>query len=387
MLEERRYQKDAVDGIRWAISQGAKAIMLVAPPGSGKTKIVSDFMAEESGRVMAFSHRKEIRDQIKQSFELHGVKSFDVISTCSRSIDFKEVEISEFVFIDECHHAPAKTFDAVFQRARGIIIGATATPYRTDGEKLKDFFDAVVFTPSVADLSLHGFLSSVDTFEVSNVDFDKIKKNAKKELQKGDTYRNVRIVVQAGDVGREWDRLAKGNQAIIFCVTVKHCHEVKKELTEQGKNVVVVTSSTPPRARERALADFENGKIDGIINCEVFTEGTDIKNVSTVILLRPTMSRALLKQMIGRGFRNDVPLTIIDHVGNLSKHPGVMNEATEDCLDMFESMKWRHGSDRVKGVGDTVLFIEKVKNGIFEKTLRIPRTILERRNVVFTQAC
>ena len=382
-MYHRKYQDDAVSGLQWATENGAQRIMLVAPPGSGKTKIVSDFLATVTGNVAAFSHRKEIRDQIHRAFSFAGVKNFTIHATSARELNERAASTADYVFVDECHHSPAKTFDRVFKAARGVVIGATATPYRADGAKLKPFFDAVVFTPSVTELSKHGFLSSVDAYEVSNVDFASIKKKVMQEFAMKEAYERVRVVVQSGDVVSAWDKHAHGKKAIIFCTTVQHCHDVQQELSDRGKKIAVVTGTTRPSARQRALQDMESGAIDGIVNCGVFTEGTDIRNVGAVIMLRPTMSRALLKQMIGRGLRNDESLTIIDHVGNLANHRGVLEESAEDCVDMVAGAKWKEGNEKPSGDGGTVLFVKKIDDALFRKTIRIPQTILEGRNVIF----
>ena len=67
-MEDRKYQNDAISGIQWAVENGAQRVMLVAPPGAGKTKIASDYFSTVTGHVVAFSHRKEIRDQITRAF-------------------------------------------------------------------------------------------------------------------------------------------------------------------------------------------------------------------------------------------------------------------------------------------------------------------------------
>lgn len=388
MMEERKYQDDAISGIQWAIENGAQRAMLVAPPGAGKTKIASDYFSTVTGLVVAFSHRKEIRDQIERAFRNAGVRNFKVYSTGVREIAPEIIQGADYIFVDECHHSPAKTFDRIFQSAQGVVIGATATPYRADGAKLKPFFDAVVFTPSVTELSRHGFLTSVEAYEVSNVNFSEIKKKVLQDFAMKEAYERVRVVVQSGDVAQAWDRHAKGKKAILFCTTVQHCYDVQEELMGKGKKVVVVTGRTRPATRARALQDIETGAIDGIVNCGVFTEGTDIRNIGAVILLRPTMSRALLKQMIGRGLRNDAPLTIIDHVGNLANHKGILEESAEDCVDMVADTRWKQERTAVDvdKSGGTVLFVKKIEDALFKKTLRIPQTILEGKNVIFTRA-
>ena len=103
---------------------------------------------------------------------------------------------------------------------------------------------------------------------------------------------------------------------IIFAVNVEQCHEIAKRIPGS----VVVTGETKDRAG--IIERFTRGEIHCIVNCMVFTEGTDIPRVETVIVARPTQSDSLYTQMVGRGLRlypGKDRLTLIDCVGVTGK--------------------------------------------------------------------
>ena len=103
---------------------------------------------------------------------------------------------------------------------------------------------------------------------------------------------------------------------LIFAVSVHQAEEIAKRI--QG--AVVVTGETKNRS---AIIDaFTAGEIPCIVNCMVFTEGTDIPRVETVIVARPTQSESLYAQMVGRGLRlypGKQRLELIDCVGITGK--------------------------------------------------------------------
>ena len=75
-----------------------------------------------------------------------------------------------------------------------------------------------------------------------------------------------------------------------------------------------------------------------LVNCGIFTEGTDIPNIDCILLARPTRSRNLIVQMIGRGMRlspGKKDCHVIDMVGSV-KAQGVISTPTLFGLDPNE---------------------------------------------------
>jgi ATP-dependent helicase IRC3 len=119
-----------------------------------------------------------------------------------------------------------------------------------------------------------------------------------------------------------WKERAGDRKAtLIFCIDVKHIHDLTSTFRRHGIESHFVTGNTATKSRSATLDAFKRGEYPVLLNCGVFTEGTDIPSVDCVVLARPTKSRNLLVQMIGRGVR---------------LHPG-----KENChiIDMVSSLK------------------------------------------------
>lgn len=139
-------------------------------------------------------------------------------------------------------------------------------------------------------------------------------------------------------VVKAWSAKAKGrNSTLIFCVDLSHVTNLTTKFREYGIDAQFVTGDTPPRIRSARIDAFRNGEFPVLLNCGVFTEGTDIPNIDCVLLARPTKSRNLLVQMIGRGMRlhkGKENCHIIDMVAALST--GVVSTPTLFGLDPAE---------------------------------------------------
>jgi len=140
------------------------------------------------------------------------------------------------------------------------------------------------------------------------------------------------LVVQA------WSTKAKDRTStLIFCVDLSHVTSLTARFRAYGVDAQFVTGDTPAKIRSARIDAFRNGEFPVLLNCGVFTEGTDIPNIDCVLLARPTKSRNLLVQMIGRGMRlhkGKENCHIIDMVAALSS--GVVSTPTLFGLDPGE---------------------------------------------------
>jgi superfamily II DNA or RNA helicase len=217
-----------------------------------------------------------------------------------------------------------------------LLFGGTATPYRTDGVSLEKDFHEIIVAPSIEELVLAGYLARIRYVASTDVDFEDVRRTLQQEFEAEDAFRKVRIVVQAGDILASWKKHAAGKKALIYCCNQEHCEMVEAELQQSGIAAAAVTHRTGTKERDAIVANFEAGILRALINCEVFTEGTDLKNVGCIIMVRPVASRSLYKQMLGRGLRPDVPCVAIDLVGNYLRHGNILTE------DPIEIMKASH---------------------------------------------
>jgi ATP-dependent helicase IRC3 len=136
------------------------------------------------------------------------------------------------------------------------------------------------------------------------------------------------------------ERVAERKSTLIFCVDVQHIHDLTATFRSHGVEAKFVTGETPSRNRTDILDGFRKREFPVLLNCGVFTEGTDIPNVDCIILARPTKSKNLLVQMIGRGTRlypGKENCHVIDMVSSLKT--GIVTTPTLFGLDPDELVK------------------------------------------------
>lgn len=206
-----------------------------------------------------------------------------------------------FIWIDECHHAPAITYRNIIDYFRGAkIFGCTATLDRLDGEGYEEIFQKISFEKSLAELIREGWLSRllVRTLPVT-IDLRGVRRTA------GDF--NIGDLSQA--IGRELEKaadqvvknIADRTKALCFTPIIHEAQIFADLCRDRGVAADYVSGECSDR-REK-IARFRTGEIKLLTNCAVLTEGFDCPDIDTIVLLRPTQSRALLCQQIGRATR------------------------------------------------------------------------------------
>lgn len=329
---------------------GNRKIMVQSPPRSGKTVVMS-FIAknatDKNKKVLFFSHRKEINEQVHETFNRGGVNLDNVIigtvgSIVRRLNKLPEVDV---ILVDEAHHIKAKQYQTIlnhFENATQLFF--TGTPIRLDGSGFHDLADDLVVGKSIRWLQEHGNISEFDYYSVNLLDMAKLKKRSGEF-----TNHSVDVAFDTkatyGDYIDHYERLAKGKQAIVYTHSVEYAKRVAKRFLEQGYQSAVVSGKTPQSEREILMQAFRDGKLTIMINVNLFTEGIDLPNVDVCIMLRPTASLSLYLQFAMRALnpREGKKAILIDHVGNHIRH-GLPNDDREWTLD--ETKKKKKPSER-----------------------------------------
>lgn len=335
-MQLRDYQQRAVDRLEESITQGLKPI-LVLPTGAGKTVVAAHLVANSSKPVLFLVHRRELVYQAVERLAAFGIESGVVMGTDPANPDAavqvasvqtlarrKKLPEAGLIIIDECHHAIASSWMAVVERyPLAQVIGLTATPYRLDGKGLGVIFDKIVVGATTSELCdagalvppvvyTHPMVEDLGAVAVRGGDF------AIGEL--GDAMSREKLL---GDVVRHWLRLARGMPTIVFAVNVKHSRLLVKEFSEHGVVAEHVDGTMLPKDRNAILSRLASGKTEVVSNCMVLGEGWDLPRLSCAVLARPTQSRGLYLQQVGRVMRKAAGkdgALILDHAGNYRRH-------------------------------------------------------------------
>lgn len=223
------------------------------------------------------------------------------------------------IIIDEAHHALSSSYQAILNYFdTADILGVTATPDRSDMQNLGKVFDSLAYEYTLRDAISSGYLVKIQVQTLPlHIDFANVKITA------GD--------FQAGDIGRVLDpyleQIAdtlldyKDRKIVVFLPLIETSQKFCKMLIERGFNAAEVNGNS--KDRNEITEDFANGKYNVLCNSMLLTEGWDCPSVDCVIVLRPTKSRALYTQMIGRGTRlceGKDHLLVLDFLWHYEKH-------------------------------------------------------------------
>lgn len=218
------------------------------------------------------------------------------------------------ILVHNCHHSAAKSYRRVLDYFEPrLTLGFTATPNRGDRVRLDDVFSRIIFQRDLRWGIENGYLADIYCLRV-NIGYDlSAVRTRMGDYAPGELAEAMEGTADA--IAEAYRDYARG-ATLIFAVNVNQA----KEIASRIDGAVVVTGETADRSS--IIQAFTDGEIPCIVNCMVFTEGTDIPRVETVIIARPTQSEALYAQMVGRGLRlypGKERLTLIDCVGVTGK--------------------------------------------------------------------
>lgn len=317
-MELRPYQKECINTIE---AQPPGAYLCQMATGMGKTVTFAN-IPRHGERMLILSHREELVEQPRKYFHCtYGVERAqdhscgeEVVSasvqTMVRRLDRFRPQDFGIIICDEAHHAAANTYRTIFDYfCPEKLIGFTATPNRGDRVRLDTVFSKIIFQRNLRWGIENGYLCDIHCRRV-DIGFDLSAAHTRRgDYAPGELEEAMEGTADA--VAQAYREMAVG-PTLIFAVSVHQAEEIASRID----GAVVVTGET--KNRGEIIRAFTAGEIPCIVNCMVFTEGTDIPRVETVIIARPTQSESLYAQMVGRGLRTypgKERLTLIDCVG------------------------------------------------------------------------
>ena len=351
MITLRDEQATSVAAIRLAF-QKYRTVLFVAPCGFGKT-VAFSYIAQGAMRrnksVLIMAHRAELIDQISdtlKAFEIpHGFvcagRSYEQRPVMVASIQTLYRRMKSYspghalIIVDEAHHATlnntiGKTLDE-FQSSK--ILGVTATPCRLSGEGLGDVFQTMIEGPDTQTLISAGRLSPFKLFAPPTVDTSGLRIRAGDYIP-GESAALLDKPQIMGDVIGHYRKHANGKPFVAFCVSIVHAQHMAEGFRRDGIDAVCIHGLLPDIERRGIINDFRKGRIIGLTTVDLISEGFDVPGIVCGLFLRPTASRGLHIQQIGRCLRlapEKATAILLDHVGNSARH-GLPTDAQQWSL-------------------------------------------------------
>jgi ATP-dependent helicase IRC3 len=333
----RPYQSECVMAMRHALNSGVSRQLAVLPTASGKTVMFVTAQRQlNMPTMLILAHREELINQsaakvrqispdLKVGIEKADYSASDdcqvvvaSVPTLGRTNSRKRLErfpkdYFSMIVVDECHHAGAKTYLNILRYFEPeLLLGVTATPMRGDGIDLANIFDEIVYQKTIPELIEEGerdarlgpYLSRIRGSRITtDVDLRHINIRAG-EFAEGELALAVNVDARNSKIISAVEQHFTDRKSImIFCADRKHTETLCQQFNDRGHDAVYVLGNTEDGARADRVKEFHDGKARIMLNCAVFTEGTDIPRIDGIVLARPVLSPVLYMQMIGRGLR------------------------------------------------------------------------------------
>jgi superfamily II DNA or RNA helicase len=320
--ELRPYQKECIEAID--SMENNKPGLVVLSTGSGKTVVMADVAAKNTGRTLIVLPSTELRQQTidklletDNTLDIGSVQgSLDQVNnmivcctrqslTHSKSTRIQRMlEFSGFslIIFDECHQAVSQIAKILskIDTSESKVLGFTATPFSKD---ITDVFKDVVYSKDILYMIDSKFLVEPRVLQISTkTNLSGVKSVAGDFQQRAleqacnTDYRNDLIV-------KTYKNYCDNRKTLIFATGIEHSEDLTREFNSQGIKCKSIDSSLSREQRDTILQEFRDGVFNVLTNVNVMTTGVDIPSISCVMLARPTRSKILYMQAIGRGFR------------------------------------------------------------------------------------
>ncbi|CDF88806.1 ZYBA0S03-02344g1_1 [Zygosaccharomyces bailii CLIB 213] len=368
-IELRDYQQHVIDRCMESVTNGKKRIGVSLATGGGKTVIFANLIKQMAGtglhRALVLVHRRELVMQAAETIKkfipqarleiemgkyvCEDVRDCDIIvasvQSLIRRIDGYNPRDIDLVIVDEAHHAVANSYIRILEYFRDApVVGFSATFERADHKALSTVLDEIIYHKGILEMINDKWLceSKFTTVKI-DMDLSAVEVSSSNEDFKLDKLSKVMNTPEVNEIvlrtylHKSAEENSGFKSTLLFAVDISHVHALYRLFRSHGINTECVTSRTKHRERDLIISNFKSGKIQVLINCGIFTEGTDMPAIDCILLCRPTRSRTLLVQMVGRGLRlhgSKKHCHVIDFVG--ASDVGVVSVPTLAGIENFQ---------------------------------------------------
>lgn len=331
----RPYQEAALEASAQAEAEGCRRQLIVLPTGGGKTVVFGSLLRRRGGRSLVLAHRDELlqqaKDKIQQVWPQARVgivrgslneSNADVVVASVQTLgrEARRAKLRgpfQTIVIDEAHHIGAPSYGAILAHYGAddpLIVGVTATPYRDSGRSItrdaegasgKEEFERCVFSMGIVDAIEQGFLCQIEgrLVHLKGLDLNAVR------TKRGDldTSQLEKMLASANwheHLFQAYREHCSDRRTVLFIPPrVEMAYFLAEYFNSQGVNLVAVTGEQDAATRQVIYRKFAAGEIPALVNCEVLTEGWDEPSVDCVLMARPTKSKNVYVQAVGRGLR------------------------------------------------------------------------------------
>ncbi|MTV50165.1 DEAD/DEAH box helicase [Heliobacillus mobilis] len=357
-LELREHQMAALEELTRLRKDGKTIALLTHATGTGKTTTAVMDAKRLGLPVLFLAHTRELLDQAARTFArlwprarvtvvdgdgprcihepVHTLAVVDEekrepvpvtvssVQYISRNLTDYDPQQFDYMIIDEAHHATSRTYQQVISYFKTKhMLGLTATPERMDGQSLLDIFQHVAHRMDLRQAIELGELVPIRCVRVkTNVDLSSVRFNGIR-YQVKDLEEILHIPERNKLIVQTYLDLVPGERTVVFCVNVNHAEELAQHFTEHGIAAKAVSGRLGRNERRQILKDYEKGTIHVLCACDILNEGWDSPETQVLFMARPTLSKVVYLQQLGRGTRKAPgkhALLVVDFVDNGNRY-------------------------------------------------------------------
>jgi superfamily II DNA or RNA helicase len=341
VVELKEHQDEALQALTAMRSAGKTIALLDHATGSGKTVTAITDARRLGGRTLWLVHRRNLVNQTQKEFAtfwpevetgrffggVHEGESHNLVgliqSVVKRLEEFSPTEFA-YLVIDEAHHAAAETYRRVLEYFQPrFILGLTATAQRADGLNLLDLFRDYAHRLTLQEAVERGELVPIRCVRVqTNVNLSKVRFN-QVQYNRKDLEETIAVPARDQLIVKTYLDHVRGRKAVAFAVNVRHGEDLAAEFRRSGVNAASVSGRMSNQEREEQLKAFVEGSVQVLCACDLLNEGWDCPAVEVLLMARPTLSRVIYLQQLGRGTRKAPGkecLIVFDFVDNASRY-------------------------------------------------------------------
>ena len=397
-VELYSHQKDTLKQIYTSRKNGNSTFLVVFPTAAGKSKIIEEDLHillknNPSLKVCIASPTSAITDDWKTRLSTIS-KEIGIPLTISSHIDSQITvgtyhvlyshinkvpkDFFDYIVIDEAHHSVAPMLKrALNYFTPKYLLGLSATPFRSDSEKIEEIFGSYQIQLTIEDAMARNIIVPARAYRlITNVNLTDVRFNGKQFIN-ADLEKTIRVNSRNELIAQVIEQYfnhgeAREIQGIIFCINIKHTEEIALILNQHGISSAALNSS---RDVEQHYEDYRNKKIRFLCSCGMINEGWDSPQTSMVIMARPTLSKTLYIQQLGRGFRKYpgkkflYVIDIVDQYGSLAI-PWTLNSIFSNPYYVpFGDVTKRYNVGEmmtVYGISEKIQKVEEIQIDTFE---------------------
>ena len=235
--------------------------------------------------------------------------------------------VANGLIVHNCHHAPSASYRRIIDHFSGAkIVGITATPDRADEKAMGQVFESVAYVYEIEDAINDGWLCPIRVRQVfiGEINLSACRTTAG-DLNQGDLNAAMAVEEALHGVVKATIEQAGDSKTLVFTTSVENAKRLAEIFNRyKPDSARSVDGGTQIDDRRGILAAYKRGEFQYLTNCAIATEGFDEPEIACVAMARPTKSRSLFAQMVGRGLRihpsKPDGCLILEFTGNSGKH-------------------------------------------------------------------